>query len=492
MQRGVVEETREAPRQRGVRLVELKPYDIRHDQERGTRRHLAQRTRGLLRVGTLLALDSAVAFGTLALALTGAKLDAQVVVTLLPVAVLSLLSFNAYGPGTGRADGYARLLAVFVTGGVVALQLPLLPTLGGIPWERLLLAWLPLFYLALEAERALVGRAISALRRRHHLLRPALLVGTRAELERIQGELADVPHGDMLLVGYVAPPGSEDTTGLGALDQLEDVIHEHDVRVVIVSESVPPAMLPRLIARIYQSGASLLAVPSTAAREAAAQAGYPVVAPGQLEFSPAALPLPQLGVKRALDLLLTIVALLILSPLLIVISMAIRFDSPGPVLFRQTRVGVGGRTFQIFKFRTMVADAEARQPALAHLNQYDDARLFKIVDDPRVTRVGRWLRRSSLDEVPQLFNVLRGEMSLVGPRPPLPAEVAVYNPDHFVRLSVMPGVTGPWQANGRNNVRSFDEVVRMEHEYIRNWSLALDLRILFRTIGAVLRRDGAH
>ena len=122
----------------------------------------------------------------------------------------------------------------------------------------------------------------------------------------------------------------------------------------------------------------------------------------------------------------------------------------------------------------------------------NDPQVWASENDPRITRVGRLLRRSSLDELPQLFNVLMGEMSLVGPRPPLPTEVADYSVDHYVRLSVMPGVTGPWQANGRNNVLSFDEVVRMEHEYIRNWSLALDLRILWRTVGAVVRGDGAH
>ncbi|MHB1168920.1 MAG: exopolysaccharide biosynthesis polyprenyl glycosylphosphotransferase [Longimicrobiales bacterium] len=490
MSQGAFEEIREpAAASRTPRLVHLKPYDIRQDQERATRRHLAARTRRLLRVTTLLALDSAVALGTLVLAIDG--LTGTVVAALLPVAMLSLLAMNAYGAGVSRADGYARLLAMLMTGVVVLVQARLLDALQPIGTERLLF-WLALFYAALEIERAIVGYVITVLRRHNHLLRPALVIGTRDEAGAVREQLADLPFNDLQVVGHVLPLGTDEPGALGRLDALEQVIDTNDVRVVVMGDSVPAPLLGRLTTRVFQAGASVLALPSLAAREAAMRAGIPPFTPAPLEYAPAELPLPQLGVKRAMDLALTVVVLLLLSPLLVLISFAIVLDSRGPVLFRQTRVGLGGRAFQIYKFRTMVIDAEQRQPALAHLNQYGDTRLFKIVDDPRITRVGRLLRRSSLDELPQLFNVLMGEMSLVGPRPPLPTEVADYSADHYVRLSVMPGVTGPWQANGRNNVLSFDEVVRMEHEYIRNWSLALDLRILWRTVGAVVRGDGAH
>ena len=490
MTQGAFDEVREpAAASRTPRLMHLKPYDIRQDQERATRKHLAARTRRLLRVTTLLALDSAIALGTLALVLGG--VEHTVIAALLPVAMLSLLAMNAYGAGVSRADGYARLLAMLMTAFVVLIQANLLDVLQPIGLERLFV-WLFVFYAALEIERAIVGQVITALRRHNHLLRPALVIGTREETDAVRAQLAELPFNDLHVVGHVLPLGTEEPAALGKLDALEQVIDTNDVRVVVMGDSVPAPLLGRLTTRVFQAGASVLALPSLAAREAAVRAGVPTLTPAPLEYAPAEMPLPQMGVKRAMDLVLTVVVLLVLSPLLLLIALAIVLDSPGPVLFRQMRVGVGGRTFQIYKFRTMVVDAEQRQPALAHLNQYSDARLFKIVDDPRITRVGRLLRRSSLDEIPQLFNVLMGEMSLVGPRPPLPTEVAGYSPDHFVRLSVMPGVTGPWQANGRNNVRSFDEVVRMEHEYIRNWSLALDLRILWRTVGAVVRGDGAH
>src|SRR5262249_10283264 len=179
---------------------------------------------------------------------------------------------------------------------------------------------------------------------------------------------------------------------------------------------------------------------------------------------------------------LTTAGLLVIWPLFPIIALIIRFDSSGPVLFRQERMGVGGRKFRILKFRTMVADAEARKAELQHLNEYGDPKLFKIKRDPRVTRVGRILRKTSLDELPQLWNVLRGDMSLVGPRPCVPAEFANYEPHHFVRLVVVPGLTGPWQVNGRNNVLDFDEVVRLEQQYIRSWSLLQDLIILVKTV----------
>lgn len=196
MSQGAFDELREPPAPRTARLVTLKPYDIRHDHERATRRHLAQRTRGLLRVGTLLVLDASVALGTLALALLGIGLRAEVAMLLLPVAMLSLLAVHAYGPGVSRADGYARLLAIIITGIIVALQAVLLEPLRALPAERLVL-WLPLFYAGLEGERALVGYAIGALRRRNHLLRPALVIGSPIELELVCRELAEIPHNDL-------------------------------------------------------------------------------------------------------------------------------------------------------------------------------------------------------------------------------------------------------------------------------------------------------
>ncbi|PWJ24444.1 Undecaprenyl-phosphate galactose phosphotransferase WbaP/exopolysaccharide biosynthesis polyprenyl glycosylphosphotransferase [Branchiibius hedensis] len=194
--------------------------------------------------------------------------------------------------------------------------------------------------------------------------------------------------------------------------------------------------------------------------------------------------------KRAFDLVASVTGLLILSPLLLAIAVVIKFDSPGPVFFRQTRVGVNGSKFQMIKFRSMCVDAEDRLAELQDLNEGHGA-LFKLRDDPRVTRVGAFLRKYSLDELPQLFNVVIGDMSLVGPRPPLPSEVESYEAHVKRRLNVKPGITGPWQVGGRSNL-TWEETVRKDLYYVENWSLAGDILILIKTVRAVLMRDGAY
>lgn len=195
-------------------------------------------------------------------------------------------------------------------------------------------------------------------------------------------------------------------------------------------------------------------------------------------------------VKTVFDRAGASLALLLLSPLLAFIAIAIRTGSSGPALFRQVRVGRDGREFTVLKFRTMVVDAERRKAALAQYNDHDGV-LFKIRNDPRVTRTGAWLRRYSLDELPQLINVLRGDMSLVGPRPPLPDEVAQYGDDVRRRLVVRPGMTGLWQVSGRADL-SWEESVRLDLRYVENWSLTLDLQILWKTWSAVARGSGAY
>jgi exopolysaccharide biosynthesis polyprenyl glycosylphosphotransferase len=195
-------------------------------------------------------------------------------------------------------------------------------------------------------------------------------------------------------------------------------------------------------------------------------------------------------VKAAFDRIGAMLMLTFAMPLLVALAAAVRVDSPGPVLFRQVRVGKDGREFVMFKFRTMHTDAEARLAELRHLNEVDGV-LFKLRDDPRVTRVGRILRKFSLDELPQLLNVLTGSMSLVGPRPPLPEEVAAYADDVRRRLAVRPGMTGLWQVSGRSDL-PWEEAVRLDLRYVENWSLSLDLVILLRTMSAVARGAGAY
>lgn len=193
--------------------------------------------------------------------------------------------------------------------------------------------------------------------------------------------------------------------------------------------------------------------------------------------------------KRLFDITLCLLALPILLPFGVLIALLIWYDDPGPVLFRQYRTGLGGQRFAMYKFRTMVANAEALKAKYAHLNEltWPD---FKITDDPRVTRIGRFLRKTSLDELPQLLNVLKGDMSLVGPRP-TSFDVSTYSLWHTERLEVLPGITGLWQVSGRSDI-DFDERLRLDIEYIERQSLWFDLAILFRTVGAIFSSRGAY
>ncbi|RKZ12477.1 sugar transferase [bacterium] len=194
--------------------------------------------------------------------------------------------------------------------------------------------------------------------------------------------------------------------------------------------------------------------------------------------------------KRVLDLLAAIAGLLLFLPLLPFIALLVWLESPGPLFFAQQRVGRYGRGFTCYKIRSMVIDAEAIKDELSHLNEADGA-AFKIRQDPRITRVGQFVRRSSLDEFPQLWNVLLGQMSIVGPRPQIPTEVADYEPRHCARLLVKPGLTCLWQISGRNDV-DFEEWMRLDRDYVEQRSLALDISILLRTLPAVVRRTGAY
>jgi exopolysaccharide biosynthesis polyprenyl glycosylphosphotransferase len=194
-------------------------------------------------------------------------------------------------------------------------------------------------------------------------------------------------------------------------------------------------------------------------------------------------------IKRGMDVFLSTLALIVISPFMLVIALLIKMDSPGPVFYRAARIGRKGRTFTCYKFRTMVAEADKLREDLAHKNERDGI-LFKMTNDPRITKIGARLRKYSLDEVPQFFNVLMGDMSLVGPRPPLAAEVEKYDIAHLRRLDVLPGMTGLWQVEARQDP-SFDSYISLDTAYVENWNLLLDLRILARTIGVVLGGTGS-
>ncbi|GGZ99827.1 multidrug MFS transporter [Arenicella chitinivorans] len=195
--------------------------------------------------------------------------------------------------------------------------------------------------------------------------------------------------------------------------------------------------------------------------------------------------------KRSLDVLVAGLALCLLSPLLLLVGVAIKLESKGPVFFKQQRVGVNGTGFTMFKFRSMVVDAEARRTAIEHANEMQNGVLFKMKRDPRITRVGALIRKASIDELPQLINVIKGDMSLVGPRPPLASEVAQYSRTDRVRLMVLPGITCIWQVCGRSDI-PFEQQVELDLQYIESQSIWVDIMLLIKTIPAVLTARGAY
>lgn len=277
-----------------------------------------------------------------------------------------------------------------------------------------------------------------------------------------------------------------------SLQELYEALAENEADAIVLVGPVSDAALQSLLIAGSSSGCRVFATRRRAFQKLDEPSFLLRRAEPLALLSRPALVGSQLVLKRVVDLLGAMLGLVVALPILLLIGAAIRLTSRGPALFRQTRVGLGGDPFVLYKFRTMVADAEAQQAGLAGGNEYADSPLFKMRQDPRLTSLGKFLRRSSLDELPQLLNVLRGEMSLVGPRPALPSEVERYQPHHFVRFEVLPGITGPWQVGGRNAISDFEEVVRMESAYIRGWTLWRDLRILVKTIPAVLSMKGAY
>jgi exopolysaccharide biosynthesis polyprenyl glycosylphosphotransferase len=264
-----------------------------------------------------------------------------------------------------------------------------------------------------------------------------------------------------------------------------------DAVVVTPAAELDGAWLRRLGWSLHDAGIDLLLAPSLAdvalTRIAlTSAAGRPL-----LKVRAPVLTGPQRGVKSVFDLVAAALLVVLLAPVLVAIAVAVRLTSPGPALYRHRRVGRGGAEFTCLKFRTMDVDADIRRRELDHLNERREGPLFKIRHDPRITPLGAWLRRYSLDELPQLINVLGGSMSLVGPRPPLPAEASGYDDDVRRRLLVKPGLTGLWQVSGRAEI-PWPEAVRLDLSYVDNWSPRLDARILLRTAGAVVRGTGAY
>jgi len=415
--------------------------------------------------------------------------------------LLMLLAFRidrVYQRWAGRQwlDQIYRIINATAKSTVVMLAVTFL--LQPLEYSRLLL--IEAGFLAavlLGTSRAVQNTVIGHLHKRGVGAQRAIIVGAGEVGRTIMRTVVARPGLGYRIVGFVddnPEKGNSDIgrfEGLGPIKNLPSLIEEQNVDEVIITL---PWMYHRKIMGVVRAcerrNVNVHIVPdlfqmSLSRVDVDDLGGIPLVGVREVGFGQKVRTL-----KRALDIAGAALGLTLGAPILGFIAAAIRLDSPGPIIFRQTRVGANGEHFEMYKFRSMVEDAEEELEELRDLNEVDGP-IFKMRDDPRVTRVGRILRRTSLDELPQLWNVLRGDMSMVGPRPPLPSEVTEYMEWHKKRLEVRPGVTGLWQVSGRSLV-SFDEQCLLDIYYIENWSLWLDFKILLRTIPQVLFGNGAY
>ena len=343
-------------------------------------------------------------------------------------------------------------------------------------------------------ERTIARRMFNKLRRTGQICRPVLIVGTDADAVALLHAAQRTPHLGYRVVGFV---GADDigTRGgcevLGPIERTADVLEATGATGVLISlSSVDSEVVNRLTRDLTDDGyhvalSSGLHDIDIVRFRAQDLGGRTLIYVEQIQRGGW-----RAIAKRAFDVVLSVLALVLTAPITLVAALAVKRSSPGPIVFAQERVGRDGETFRVFKFRTMVADAEDKRAELDAHNEADGP-MFKMANDPRVTKVGRLLRRLSIDEIPQFVNVLRGEMSIVGPRPALPTEVEQWTDDVHDRLRVLPGITGMWQVSGRSDT-TFDEYKRLDLYYVDNWSLAHDARIVCKTVAAVLASRGAR
>lgn len=483
----------EAPATRGAVDVPALPPSL-------PRRNHRPRPKHLLVLADLGAVAVAVALATVLVPVTEAGTPTRasdLIVGLAPFIWLVALGhqslYNARRLGR-RIEEFKRILsaAAWATAAMVVVAFVL-----DAPVSR---GWLTLLptgaVVLLTVEREIARRAFVRLRRSGRVKRPVVVVGVNQEATDLAAMMDADPSVGYEVVGFVTDLSIERVADhirprvLGVVaDTAEVVKNKGAIGVVIASTAVTTPVSNRLARTLTDAGvhveisstlrdiaverltvASIGAFP-TVYVEATRRDGWRAVA------------------KRCFDIVVSACFLVVAAPTFAVIAVLVRLTSPGPVFFRQERMGKAGKPFEVVKFRTMVRDAEKLRADLDHLNEADGP-LFKMADDPRVTEVGRILRKSSLDEIPQFWNVLRGEMSLVGPRPALSDEAENWPPELRERLRVKPGITGAWQVNGRSS-SSFDDYTRLDLYYVDNWSLVNDLSIMARTLPAVLFRRGA-
>jgi exopolysaccharide biosynthesis polyprenyl glycosylphosphotransferase len=348
------------------------------------------------------------------------------------------------------------------------------------------------------AEKSMLRGILSCVRRLGYNYRNILIVGCNEQAQKLTALIESHAKWGLRIVGFSKLSNEDDWLPikgydvLGTLDELVEICKKNPVDEVVFC--VPTEALPNLddhARDMEEMGITMrMVLDLYDLRRSRRELSFFHGQMPMLTFYPKAFNAEHLFVKRCLDILGATAGLCITGILFPFVVLAIKLDSAGPIFFGQNRVGESGRTFRCWKFRSMYIDAEERKKELMHLNEMNGA-IFKIKNDPRITRVGQFLRKTSLDELPQFWNVFKGEMSIVGTRPPTPNEVENYENWHRKRICIKPGITGMWQVSGRNQIQNFDEVARLDIEYIDKWNMWLDLKILLRTVWVVLAHKGS-
>ena len=360
--------------------------------------------------------------------------------------------------------------------------------------KTLFIVFVVVVLILLILERLIYTFIISKTMRNNNAATKVIIIGSPSTAEKYMDYIKKTNIW-VNIIGYVrvgSTDAAEHAYNLGHIDELAHILKQNVVDEVIfalpkdyVGEVEPYVLLcekmgitVRIVLNLYDLKLSKTHVTTIGT--------FPI-----LTFHTVSLNTTQMLVKRLMDIFGSVVGLIITGFLSIFIIPAIKIDSSGPAIFSQERVGLNGRTFKLYKFRSMTCDADTKKHQLAKLNQIKAGPMFKIKNDPRVTRIGNFLRRTSLDEFPQFFNVLKGDMSLVGTRPPTLDEVSKYEDFHRRRISIKPGITGLWQISGRSSITNFDEVVKLDTKYIDEWSIWLDIKIILKTVLIVFKRNNA-
>ena len=498
------ERTREATPLTGAR-VGLPPTDIRRKRPPALSFLLRWDTlRRLSRVLSLLALDFAGVFAAIFTALmlkavvqqgTWAWHDSFVEArqTVAFAYLVTALLFARSGLYAERAQrpGLPRIVSSLFQVTVVALIFALV---NGEEYSSYYVFYGTLFFAIVYVStiRWHYEKATGELLRAAGYRRRAVLVGSGSHIEEVHHALVDEVHAPVDMLGFISltPRPDNGLRSLGRIEDLPEVLEHHRVQEVIIADpDFPEERAVELVDQCHRRGVTVRVAPSTMEILLHRAEFVPGASVPLFELRPPVFDGLDYAVKRTFDFVGALFLILVISPLLLLISIAVAISSRGPVIYRSYRPGIGGEPFACLKFRTMFTDADERQDELEQFNEVSGA-LFKIRLDPRVTRVGRLLRRYSLDELPQLINVLRGQMSLVGPRPLPQRDFDQLEDWHKKRYLVLPGMTGLWQVSGRAEL-DFDDLVRLDFLYLERWSIGLDLTILLKTVPAVITRRGA-